>query len=248
MPVSRVNQDRTAVPSKYAHYGRRSGRKIRDGRQKLIETLLPKLRVSIPAVGRLGLDKLTKVNGSGCELWLEIGFGQGEHLVAQAVDNPTVLFIGCEPYINGVSTLLCTIKAHGIGNIRIYDDDARTLMDALPDASVDRLFILFPDPWPKKRHHKRRFISTANLDMACRILKDGAELRFATDHEGYARWALWHAIQHEAIAWQAESPSDWRDRPADWPITRYEKKALTAEQSCTYFSFRRRHRVDASGV
>ena len=248
MPVGRTSQGRDAVPSKYARYGRRSGRKIRRGRQKLLETLLPELRVSVPAVGRLDFGKLIGDGGSGPELWLEIGFGQGEHLAAQAVDNPTVLLIGCEPYVNGVSTLLRTIETNEIGNIRIHDDDARILLDALPDASVDRLFLLFPDPWPKKRHHKRRFISMANLDLVCRVLKDDAELCFATDHLGYARWALWHAIHHEAIEWPAESPADWMDRPVDWTITRYEKKALTDGQSCAYFSFRRRRRVDASGI
>jgi len=246
--LGRLIQDRAVAISKYAHYGRRSGRKIRGGRQKLLETLLPELRVSVPAIGRLDFDKLIEVDGSSRELWLEIGFGQGEHLAAQAIENPTVLLIGCEPYVNGVSTLLRTIEAHEIHNIRIHDDDARILLDALPDASVGRLFLLFPDPWPKKRHHKRRFITMANLDLVCRILKDGAELCFATDHLGYARWALWHAIHHEAIEWHAESHTDWTDRPVDWRTTRYEKKALTAEQSCTYFSFRRRHRVDASGV
>jgi len=206
------------------------------------------VRVPVTESGALDSDKLLEFCGTRPELWVEIGFGQGEHLVAQAERCPNVLLIGCEPYVNGVSTLLRTIEANAIGNILIHDDDARILLEALPEASVDRLFLLFPDPWPKKRHHKRRFISKPNLDLVTRILKNGAELRFATDHPDYARWTLWHALHHEAIEWPAESPADWTDRPGDWTITRYEEKALADGQSCTYLSFRRRDRPGSPGV
>jgi len=173
------------------------------------------------------------------DIWLEVGFGQGEHLAAQARAHPGTLFIGCELYIDGISGLLRTIDSEGIENILIHDDDAQVLLDALPDASIGRLFLLFPDPWPKRRHHKRRFISPANLDRIARVLVDGAAFRFATDHAEYARWTLWHVVNHVAWEWPAIRSGDWRHRARDWPETRYERKAVARGQTCTYLTFRR---------
>jgi tRNA (guanine-N7-)-methyltransferase len=158
------------------------------------------------------------------DVWLEIGFGAGEHLLWQAQHHPRVGLIGAEPYEGGVAKLLS--KLDGTENIRIHEGDAREILDALPDAGIGRAFILFPDPWPKTRHHKRRFVQMDTLDRLARVLKPGAELRFATDDAGYLAWALERVSAHAAFEWMAQRVSDWTTRPADWPQTRYEAKAL----------------------
>jgi tRNA (guanine-N7-)-methyltransferase len=157
-------------------------------------------------------------------VWLEIGFGAGEHLLWQAQHHPRIGLIGAEPYEGGVAKLLA--KLDGSENIRIHEGDAREIIEALPDASIGRAFILFPDPWPKTRHHKRRFVQSQTLDALARILKPCAELRFASDDADYLAWTLERLIAHPAFAWTAEQASDWTTRPADWPQTRYEAKAL----------------------
>ena len=158
------------------------------------------------------------------DVWLEIGFGAGEHLLWQAEHHPRVGLIGAEPYEGGVAKLLS--KLRGTQNIRIHEGDAREIVDALPDASIGRAFILFPDPWPKTRHHKRRFVQMEILDRLARVLKPGAELRFASDDAGYLAWTLERLSAHPAFEWMAERACDWTARPADWPQTRYEAKAL----------------------
>ncbi|MBM3565669.1 MAG: tRNA (guanosine(46)-N7)-methyltransferase TrmB, partial [Alphaproteobacteria bacterium] len=170
---------------------------------------------------------------------LEVGFGAGEHLAAQARDNPDVGFVGCEPFVNGVAALLGHIESARLENIRIHGDDARLLFGRFPDASFERVTVLFPDPWPKTRHHRRRFIQTESLDEIARILKDGGELRFATDHKDYARWTLFHALGHPAFSWTARRAQDWRTRPVDSQPTRYEEKALKRGESCIYLVFQR---------
>ena len=240
MPSDKARIPPTGERTTYTHYGRRRGRKLRSGRQHLVDTLLPELRVPVTGLGNADSTKFSEIRKKFSSLWLEIGFGQGEHIAAQAQGNPDTLLIGCEPYVNGVSSLLRTIDAEAIDNILIHDEDARILLDALPDASVRRLFLLFPDPWPKSRHHKRRFISTTNLDRISRVLEDGAEFRFATDHPGYARWALWYILNHVEMEWPAERAAEWRVRPLDWPATRYEEKAQADGRACTYLTFRRR--------
>jgi tRNA (guanine-N7-)-methyltransferase len=174
------------------------------------------------------------------EVWLEIGFGAGEHLAAQAAANPGIGFIGVEPYIAGMAKLLARLTAQQLRNVRVYQDDARDLVDAFPDASLGRVFVLFPDPWPKKRHHKRRFISVETLNRLARVMRPGAELRFATDDRGYMVWALERMTAQGSFRWLAECPADWRMRPADWPETRYEAKAKQAGRICTYLRFVRR--------
>ncbi len=222
-------------------YGRRHGHKLRRGRRGLMETVLPAVRFR-PAAEGGPVDPLQAFPMPASDVWLEIGFGAGHHLEAQAAAHPDVAMIGCEPFVNGVARLLSAIDATGIGNIRIFDDDARLLLGALPDASIGRVFILFPDPWPKKRHHKRRFISTGNLDSLSRILKDGGELRFASDHMDYVRWTLDHVTRHPDFHWLARSPRDWRAPPPDWFETRYEAKARKDGLACAYLCFRRRPR------
>ena len=240
MPSDKAQIQPIGERTKYIHYGRRRGRKLRTGRQHLLDTMLPNIRVPVTGSGRVDSTKISGIRKKFSSLWLEIGFGQGEHIAAQAQGNRDTLLIGCEPYVNGVSSLLRTIDAEEIDNILIHDEDARVLIDALPDASVGRLFLLFPDPWPKSRHNKRRFISRPNLVRIARILEDGAEFRFATDHPGYARWALWHTLNHAGMEWPAECAADWRIPPLDWQTTRYEEKALADGRTCTYLTFRRR--------
>jgi tRNA (guanine-N7-)-methyltransferase len=170
------------------------------------------------------------------DVWLEIGFGAGEHLIWQAEHHPRVGLIGAEPYEGGVAKLLS--KLQGTENIRIHEGDAREIVDALPDAVIGRAFILFPDPWPKTRHHKRRFVQMEMLDRLARVLKPGAELRFASDDAGYLAWTLERLSAHPAFEWTAERVRDWTTRPADWPQTRYEVKALHGPP--VFLRFRRR--------
>jgi tRNA (guanine-N7-)-methyltransferase len=173
------------------------------------------------------------------QVWLEIGFGGGEHLVWQAQHHPQVGIIGCEPFEEGVVKVLALIEEQGIANIQVHPDDVRPLLRWLPAGVLDRAFVLFPDPWPKMRHRKRRLVATPLLDQLARVLKPGAELRLATDIGDYARTMLAALMRHPEFRWTATGPSDWRKRPADWPQTRYEAKALREGRRCTYLRFAR---------
>tara|TARA_Y100001936_G_scaffold254102_1_gene324869 strand:+ start:2047 stop:2652 length:606 start_codon:yes stop_codon:yes gene_type:complete len=173
------------------------------------------------------------------EIWLEIGFGAGEHLTQQAITNPTVGFIGCEPFINGVARLLANVSENNMSNVRIFRDDARLLMRAIPDQCIERTFVLFPDPWPKTRHHKRRIVCPETIESLCRLMPVGSEFRIATDDRSYKEWILQYMLAAEGFKWRAQRPSDWRTRPDDWPETRYERKAHAAGRQCSYFMFDR---------
>ena len=218
-------------------YGRRRGKKLRAGQQSLLDTLLPHLALAVPEDGSK-ID-LARTFSDAKDVWLEVGFGSGEHLVWQAEQNPSVGLIGCEPFINGVAKCLAHIERTGVTNIRLFTDDARLVIAALPKASLDRVFVLFPDPWPKPRHHKRRFVQRATLDTLAPLMKRGAELRLATDDPSYLPWMIEHAGRHPAFEWLAEGPGDWRSRPADWPPTRYEQKMLAGHKP-VFLRFRRR--------
>jgi tRNA (guanine-N7-)-methyltransferase len=208
-------------------YGRRRGKKLRSGQQSLLDTLLPRLAIALPAEpAKLDLARLFGGQVPPAGVWLEVGFGSGEHLVWQAEQHPDVGLIGCEPYLNGVAKCLAHIERADVGNVRLFTDDARLLMVALPDRCLSRVFVLFPDPWPKTRHHKRRFVQRATLDRLADLMLPGAELRLATDDPSYLSWMVEHACTHPAFDWLAGRPADWRGRPADWPSTRYEKKKL----------------------
>lgn len=239
--TSQDGQTDPARPEKRLH-GRRQGRPLRGRLRALLEESLPALEIHCPATGRLDPWALFATRPRA--LWLEIGFGGGEHLAWQAAANPAVGLLGCEVFVNGVATLLRSLEAAGLDNVRVFRDDARLLIAALPDACLARAFLLFPDPWPKRRHAKRRFVTPATLDALARVLEDGAELRVASDDPTYQAWALARLVEHPAFAWTATRAEDWRHRPADWPQTRYEAKALAAGRKPVYLSFCRVPRAE----
>ncbi len=240
-PISRTP---SSAPSDEAHterrrgqlYGRRKGPKLSAHQTQLRETLLPRLTLRL----QLDADPQSYFSAPVDDVWLEVGFGAGEHLLWQAQQNPNIGLIGAEPYESGVAKLLSHIP-DGEPNIRIHEGDARDIIEALPDASIGRVFILFPDPWPKTRHHKRRFVQTDMLDAFARVMKPGAELRFGTDDAGYLAWTLERLLAHPGFEWTAKSAADWMSRPADWPRTRYEAKALHGPAA--YLRFRRKAKL-----
>ena len=203
-------------------FGRIKSRTLKPRQADLFDTLLPGIEINDALIERLNTGDLS----GHSELWLEIGFGGGEHLAAQAERNPQALILGFEPFLNGVGSLLRHVDERGLENVRILAGDARPVLDRLNALSVDKVFILFPDPWPKARHHKRRFIQTETLDAFTRVMKDGARLRFATDWADYADWTLERATQHPDLDWPAQSQAEWNAAPADHVTTRYESKKL----------------------
>ncbi|MFV0333900.1 MAG: tRNA (guanine(46)-N(7))-methyltransferase TrmB [Tropicimonas sp.] len=221
-------------------YGRRHGKTLRPNQQEYLAEDLEAL--SPGPVGwevnpeRHPLDLAALFGGR--EVWLEIGFGGGEHMVHQAVANPQAGIIGCEPFINGVAMLLGKIREAGAENVAVHPGDVRDLFDVLPEASVSRAFLLYPDPWPKARHHRRRFVTPGYLEPLARVMKPGAELRVATDIPDYVRQTLEQVPRH-GFAWTAERPADWRAPWADWFSTRYEQKALREGRRPHYLTFLR---------
>lgn len=215
-------------------YGRRQGHALRKGQAALVDDLLP--RVAVPETGSVDAPALF---GAPRPLWLEIGFGSGEHLAAQAAAHPATGLIGCEPFLNGVVGALNHIRDGGLENVRLHMGDALDVLDRLAPASLDRAFLLHPDPWPKARHARRRFVNPGPLDLLASRLKPGAELRIGTDHPVYLRWTLMQMASRSDFAWQAAIPADWSERPADWPPTRYEAKALRKGHEVWYLRYRR---------
>lgn len=175
-------------------------------------------------------------------VWLEIGFGAGEHLAEQAERHPEIGFIGCEAFEDGIVRLLGEVERRGLDNVRLFTDDARLLLAILPPASLGRVFVLFPDPWPKRRHHKRRLVAPATLDLLAAAMCEGTELRLATDDRDYLAWMLEHTTAHPDFVWLARRPADWRKQPEDWPATRYEAKARAAGRTPAFLRFMRRPR------
>jgi tRNA (guanine-N7-)-methyltransferase len=200
-----------------------------------MERRLPQQQVVLEEGGVL--DPANLFSPARPRLWLEIGFGGGEHLATLAAAHPDVGLIGCEPYVNGVARLLSLTE--GSENLRIVIDDARLLLDALPENCLERIFVLFPDPWPKLRHHKRRIVNPTTARAFERLLIHGGELRLATDHPGYARAMLAVLLQRPGLEWRAERPDDWRMRTDDWPPTRYEQRAIAAGRQPVFLRFRR---------
>jgi tRNA (guanine-N7-)-methyltransferase len=211
-------------------FGRKRARKPSPRGERLWRDVLPRVAVDLAHVPCREEQQAT---------WLEIGFGGAEHLLWQAEQNPNLTMIGCEPFEDGVIKALSGIEEGGLTNVRIHADDARDLLRALPDASIDRVFILFPDPWPKRKHLKRRLVSTPTLDLLARVMKPGAQLRVGTDIGDYARTILLAMMAHSAFAWPATGPDDWRVRGDDWPETRYEQKAVREGRARYYFRFQR---------
>ncbi len=205
---------------------------MRPRRQGLVDGLVLSLAIDLSASG--AFDPGSMFADPPRSVWLEIGFGGGEHLAAQAERRRDIDFIGCEVFENGIAKLLGEVECRHLANIRLFIDDARLLIGALPAASVERVFILFPDPWPKRRHHKRRIVSRETLDGLARIMSDGAELRLATDDPDYFSWMLECVTGHPAFVWLARRPGDWRERPPDWAPTRYEEKARAAGRRPTF--------------
>ena len=245
-PIGDQNPE-TGERRKRSVFGRRKGIALKGRQAELIDSFLPSVTIPAPGIDDAivtgSLDPYTFFNRPVDGMWLEVGFGGGEHLAWQAEHNPNIGFLGCEPFINGVAKLLPEIIDRKLDNVRVQPDDARPLMEALPDASIDKAFLLFPDPWHKKRHNKRRFVSDENLNTLSRIMKDGAEFRVGTDIMDYCRWTLDHIQRHPDFDWTAEGPEDWRIRGDDWPQTRYEAKAVRAGRTPVYLRFLRKSRA-----
>ncbi|MDX2287465.1 MAG: tRNA (guanine(46)-N(7))-methyltransferase TrmB [Hyphomicrobiaceae bacterium] len=218
-------------------FGRRRGRAFSPRQARLLSDVLPVL--SMPAAGPVAAPLTDLFPMVVDDVWLEIGFGGAEHLLWQAERNPHVGIIGCEPFEDGVVKALAGVEDRGLSNIRLHPDDARPLLRRLPDASVARAFVLFPDPWPKKRHVKRRLVSPSLLGDLARVMSPGAELRIATDIGDYLRTVLIAVAAEPRFSWSARGPADWRVRPSDWPQTRYEEKAGREGRRCYFLSFRR---------
>ena len=216
-------------------YGRRQGHKLRQGQAALVEELLPD--VSVPEDGPLDGVRLF---GDPRPLQLEIGFGAGEHLAGQASANPDTGFIGCEPFLNGVVGALGHIRDGNLANVRLHMGDALTVLERLPDASLERVYLLHPDPWRKARHAKRRMINNGPLDLIHAKMKPGGEFRLGTDDPTYCRWSMMIMNARGDFAWQAGSAADFLTRPADWPETRYERKARRQGREVWYFRYQKR--------
>ena len=227
--------DRLDRPRRHRQlYGRRVGRALTDDLERLIATRLSPLRLDLTRPPPEPLSGIFTAPVG--DVWLEIGFGGGEHLFWQAENHRSIGFIGCEPFISGVAKLVRCVDEAGLGTVRLHDDDARHVLDWLPDASIGRAFVLFPDPWPKKRHRKRRFLNEAGLSGLARVLRPGGELRFATDIADYA--AMVTASIERRTDFDA-CPGLLDERPPDWPLTRYAEKAIAAGRECQFFRFRR---------
>jgi tRNA (guanine-N7-)-methyltransferase len=227
-------------PRRLVHsYGRRHGRKLKPSQNFLIDEKLPAYALARPAPG-VPLDIPSLFGFKPREIWFEIGFGGGEHLAHQAANNPDVALIGAEPFVNGVVAAVRHLDQRKLKNVRLYAGDARELLGHLPDRSLEKMFVLHPDPWPKQRHHKRRLIASPFLDEAARLLVPGGELRLATDDEPYLLWMLVAMQKHAAFEWTARTADDWRLYPPDAIETRYAAKARLQGRKATILRYARR--------
>lgn len=225
-------------PAMLRSFGRRHGRVLRDWEAALFRDVLPKCEVTLPP-DDAALDP-SALMPDAQEYWMEIGFGGGEHLAEQARRHTKVGFLGCEPFDKGVAKLLRSMGHHPLPNVRVYLDDARLLLSRLPPACLSRVFILFPDPWPKQRHHKRRLIQPATIALLARVINAGGELRLASDHEDYVTWMLEVMQNHPAFEWTARAPEDFLTPPVDWVPTRYQQKTEAQGRRPTFLMYRRR--------
>lgn len=219
-----------------AFFGRRSGKRLHAGQDRLFREVLPELQIALPD-GQLDPAALFP-DADG--VVIEIGYGGGEHLAREALTHSRLGYIGCEVFSGGVAKMVQQIATEGIDNVRLFVDDALKLLQKLPDASLEGAYLLYPDPWPKTRHHKRRFVSPTTLGQLARVLKPGALFRFATDIEDYADWTLAHVLREPRFRLLTERPGDWHEPYPGWMPTRYEDKARTEGRMVSfYFSFRR---------
>lgn len=221
-----------------AFFGRRRGKSMRTPQADALKTRLPEYRIDLGAEPPVPLTLLFAAPVD--RVRLEIGFGGGEHLLSEAARHPDTGFIGVEPFVNGMAKLMLALGEAPRANLRVYDDDATRLLDWLPDGCLSGIDLLYPDPWPKRRHWKRRFVSPVNLDRFARVLEKGGRFRFASDIDTYVNWTLLHCRVHPAFEWQAASADDWRRPYAGWPGTRYEAKALREGRPPAYLTFERR--------
>jgi tRNA (guanine-N7-)-methyltransferase len=217
-------------------FGRRKGHKLRLHQADLIENLLPRLALGITGASPPDLAALFESRPD--DIRLEIGFGGGEHLIAEAQAFPKLGFIGCEPYVNGMAKILAQIEAHNIGNIRLFAGDAAELLTWLPSRALARIDLIHPDPWPKRRHWKRRFVQDAIIAAMARVLKPEGEFRFVSDIADYCAWTLAHLARSPDFIWTAEQASDWRQPWADYTMTRYGRKAEREGRQAAYLRFR----------
>lgn len=220
-----------------AFFGRRKGKPLREHQAQLMQDALEALRLDLKTPAPADLATLYPVAVD--RIRLEIGFGGGEHLIHRALGEPGTGFIGIEPFVNSMAKLLSKVEEHGLRNIRVHDDDATVVLDWLPAASIDQIDLLYPDPWPKKKHWKRRFVSDVNLERFHRVLKPGGLFCFASDIDTYVNWTLQHVARHDGFEWTARNASDWLTPFADWPGTRYEAKARREGRSSAYLTFRK---------
>jgi len=223
-----------------AFFGRCKGHKLRQHQAELIEHLLPRLTLDIAKQAPANIrDIFNSPTEEARETRLEIGFGGGEHLVGEAIAYPTTGFIGCEPYVNGMAKILAQVETHDIGNIRLFAGDAAELLAWLPQTSLSRIDLIHPDPWPKRRHWKRRFVQDRTIAAMARVLKAGGEFRFVCDIDDYCAWTLSHLTRSPDFVWIAERADDWRLPWAGYTMTRYGRKAEREGRRATYLRFRR---------
>jgi len=241
-PEPEGRTDGSAPAEERAFFGRRKGKRLRGAQEDRLEGALPALRIALPPEGGRLDPRTLFPQGEPEEIWLEIGFGGGEHLAAQAASHPRIGFIGAEAFLNGVVKLLAEIEARALSNVRIRDGDVAPLLARLPDACLGRVSLLYPDPWPKRRQRKRRFVSDESLAQIARLLKDGGMFRFASDIDDYAGWTLARAARNPDLRWTATRARDWLTPFPGWPGTRYEAKAIATGRVPTYLEFARRPR------
>jgi tRNA (guanine-N7-)-methyltransferase len=232
-----LSGEAATAPTGGSFFGRRKGHKLRAHQADLIEHLLPRLALDIG--NPCPPDLAGMFDPPAEDVRLEIGFGGGEHLIAEARAFPHVGFIGCEPYVNGMAKILTRIEAHKIGNIRLFAGDAAELLAWVPAQSLARIDLIHPDPWPKRRHWKRRFVQDATVAAMARALKPDGEFRFVSDIDDYAAWTLGHLARSTDFVWTAQRAADWRQPWTDYTMTRYGAKAEREGRKATYLRFRR---------
>ncbi len=237
MPDAEGQGDDATSHRQGSFFGRRKGHRLRAHQADLIEHLLPHLALDLAHPAASVLDVF---DPPAKELRLEIGFGGGEHLVAEALSHPETGFIGCEPYVNGMAKILAQIEAHHVRNIRLLAGDAAELLAWLPAGSLARIDLIHPDPWPKRRHWKRRFVQDATIAAMARALRPGGEFRFVSDIDDYCAWTLWHLLRAPQFEWTAERADDWRQPWPGYTMTRYGQKATREGRVANYLRFRRK--------